>query len=76
MPGADIHDLLYKFVVIFYSKFIDNDDTEVDFACMSGKFCVHVEKYLFLNPLNSFHILAVRVLEMQTVTAVRFTYPH
>lgn len=38
-----------------------NDETEVDFASMSGKFCVPVEKYLFLNPLI-FHILAMRVL--------------
>lgn len=53
---------------------MDNDDTEVDFACMSGKFCFHVEKYLLLNPLNSFHILAVRVLGVQTVTGVGFTY--
>lgn len=38
---------------------MDNDGTEADFACMSRKFYVHVEKYLFLNPYNSFHILAV-----------------
>lgn len=37
---------------------MDNDGTEADFACMSRKFYVHVEKYLFLNPYNSFHILA------------------
>lgn len=30
---------------------MDNDATEVDFACMfKFVFCVHVEKCLFLNP--------------------------
>lgn len=50
MPEHDINDLSYKFVIMFYSKGMENDDTEADFACMSGKFCIHVEKYLFLNP--------------------------
>lgn len=46
-----------SFFISFYSKDTNNDDTEVVLDCISGDFCVHVGKCLFLYP-DSFHILA------------------
>lgn len=74
-PGCDIHVLLYKFIS-FYSKVVDNGDMKVDLACISEDFCVHVGKCLFLNPWNSFSILAVRFWEVETIIKVGFMYCH